>query len=315
MDKRVGFIGLGAMGFPMAANIAKAGIRLIVFDTEGAKSSSLKQYYPGIEIASCIKEVGNNSDIVITMLPDAKTVETVCIGENGLFSSMKAGSVWIDMTTGDPFTTERLVSIASDSGIHSLDAPCGRSPKHAQAGDLLVLIGGDESVLDEVRSVLSCMASDIIRCGNNGAGHTMKLINNLLSGVIQEANIEAISLGMKAGISVSTMLKVFSEVCVWNGYLAGLPYEDEAAPGWKVTTAEEHMELIQKLGKKYHVPVYTTAVVRERMEEMIAQGKGDSKYSNIKTLLKNMAGLEINEEIIDPVRNKNRLWGGIKYEQ
>ena len=86
-----------------------------------------------------------------------------------------------------------------------MDSPCGRSPKHAKEGDLLLLVGGEKRLLEEMRPLLNLMAGNIIRCGNLGAGHTMKLINNLLSGVIQEANVEAISLGVRAGIDISTM--------------------------------------------------------------------------------------------------------------
>lgn len=301
MIHRVGFIGLGAMGFPMAKCIAKSEYPLSVFDIDPEPMRIITNECRTVEVKKSAYEIGRTCDVVITMLPDARAVADVCKGETGLFAGMNAGSTWIDMTTGDPFTTEELVGLAEKKEIRSLDCPCGRSPKHAENGDLLALIGGKEEVFQEMIPLLRTMASDLIRCGDNGAGHTMKLINNLLSGVIQEANVEAISLGMRAGISVSTMLQVFSNVCVWNGYLAALPFEDEFAPGWKVTTAEEHMEIVQKLGKRYHVPIYTPAVVRARMEEMIAQGKGNTKYSNITTLMKNMAGIEIKENVVAPV--------------
>lgn len=296
----VGFIGLGDMGGPMAKRIAEKGYALKVYDIDQAKTEGLSKGYENVSKAGGIKEIAEGCDIVITMLPDAKTVKGVCMGENGLFSSMKRGSIWIDTTTGDPFLAEKLAQAAKERGVDALDSPCGRSPKHAENGDLLFLVGGEERVLEAARPILTCMASEIILCGGNGTGDTMKLINNLLSGVIQEANIEAISLGIKAGISVSTMLRVFSRVGVWNGYLAALPTEVESAPGWKVKTAAEHMELVQKLGDRYQVPTYTPAVVRERMKEMIARGEGDAKYSNIKTLMKSMAGIEIKEPIEDP---------------
>ena len=300
MIKRVGFIGLGAMGLPMAECIAKSGVSLWGYDINMTPVRILAENYTNVYAAETLAEVGQNCNIVITMLPDAKTVAEICEGETGLFAAMETGSVWIDMTTGDPFVTERLSALAELRGIRCMDSPCGRSPKHAKEGALLLLVGGEKTLLEEMRPLLDLMASNIIRCGNLGAGHTMKLINNLLSGVIQEANVEAISLGVRAGIDISTMLQVFSNVCVWNGYLAALPYEEEGAPGWKVTIAEEHMELVEKLGRRYRVPIYTPAVVRARMNEMIAEGKGETKYSNITTLMKNMAGIEIKEKITGP---------------
>ncbi len=300
MIRRVGLIGLGAMGLPMAKCVARKSFDLCVCDLDERPVKELLREFPAVTVMREPYEIGQACDVVITMLPNAETVAQVCSGSRGLFAGMAAGSTWVDMTTGDPFTTEKLAAVAREKGIRCIDSPCGRSPKHAAQGDLLLLIGGEEAVLEEILPLLRAMASDVIRCGNTGAGHTMKLINNLLSGVIQEANVEAISLGLRAGISVSTMLQVFSKVCVWNGYLAALPFEEHDAPGWKVTTAEEHMELVQKLGRKYHVATYTPAVVRARMEEMIAQGKGDTKYSNIMTLLENMEGIKIEEKIIPP---------------
>lgn len=300
MKNRVGFIGLGSMGLPMAKRIAAQAFDLSVFDVNPEPVQALLAAFPAVRAEENCCEMGKNCSVVITMLPNAAAVEAVCVGSVGLFAGMRTGTIWIDMTTGDPFTTRRLAALAAEAGIRCLDCPCGRSPEHAQRGELLGLVGGERETLEEVSPLLRTMTSDLIYCGGSGMGHTMKLINNLLSGVIQEANLEALSLGMRAGIPVSTMLEVFHKVCVWNGYLSGLPQEEASAPGWKVTTAEEHMELVQKLGAEYQVPIYTPAVVRGRMQEMIAKGKGDIQYSSLKALMKHMAEIEIKEEIIAP---------------
>lgn len=293
--KQVGWIGLGAMGLPMAKCLAASGVKLMVYDTNPQRMKLLQEDNPDVIFALDICALGSACDIVFTMLPDAKTVVQVVSGKSGLFSSMKKESIWVDMTTGDPSITEELIKLALKQGIHGVDAPVGRTPQHAEKGDLLALVGGETSTIDQIMPLLRTMASEVILCGAAGTGHTMKLINNLLSGVIQEANIEAISIGLHAGISISTMLHVFQNVCVWNGYLAALPYEQEAAPGWSIDTAEKHMQSIQKLAEKSGVSVCCVDAVSKRMKEMIAQGKGTAKYSNIRTLLKASSGLELPE--------------------
>ncbi|WP_130861518.1 NAD(P)-dependent oxidoreductase [Bacilliculturomica massiliensis] len=301
MTRRVGFIGLGAMGLPMAKNIGKSGYLLSVLDIDPVPVQIMEKEY-GARAGKTPREICLDCDVVITMLPDAETVVKVAAGKDGLLCAMRSGSVWIDMTTGDPFITEELARQAEERNISLIDAPVGRSPKHAETGDLLILAGGRQEAIEKAMPVLNAVGRDVICCGGAGAGHTMKLINNLLSGVIQEANIEAISIGMRAGISVSTMLQAFSQACAWNGYLAGLPFEEESAPGWKVKTAEKHMECVQRLADRYGVPVCCTAAVGKRMREMIDGGKGDTKYSNIKTLMKDMAGMAIVEDVEPPIR-------------
>lgn len=292
MIRRAGFIGLGTMGLPMVKNILKGGYEVSVFDIDPDRAEHLSKDFD-VNIEKSIRDLGRNCDKVITMLPNSEIVSEVTAGNGALFDSMRPGSTWIDMTTSDPFTTAELAQQAQQQEINVVDAPVGRSPKHAEEGTLLIMTGGDQKVLDEVKPLLLTMASDVIHCGPVGAGHTMKLINNLLSGVIQEANVEALSLGIKAGLNVSTMLKVFKQVAVWNGYLEGMPFEVEANPGWEVTTAEKQLGYVKRLAQKHNVPIYCGSVVRERMSSLIATGYGDTKFSSLTSLLKNLAGVDV----------------------
>lgn len=275
----------------MVKNILKGGYEVSVFDINPDRAKHLSKDFD-VTIEKSIRDLGRNCDKVITMLPNSEIVSEVTTGNGALFDSMRPGSTWIDMTTSDPFTTAELAQQAQQQGINVVDAPVGRSPKHAEEGTLLVMTGGDPKVLDEVKPLLLTMASDVIHCGPVGAGHTMKLINNLLSGVIQEANVEALSLGIKAGLNVSTMLKVFKQVAVWNGYLEGMPFEVESNPGWEVTTAEKQLGYVKRLAQKHNVPIYCGSIVRERMSSLIATGYGDTKFSSLTSLLKNVAGVD-----------------------
>ena len=292
MAKRIGWIGVGVMGLPMAKNVVQGGYPLLAYDIDPARLDLL-QAVCGAERASSAAAVAENSDIVVTMLPDAHAVSLVVDGPDGLLSHMSPGSIWVDMTTSNPVLTTDLAEKARLQQIRVVDAPVGRSPQHAERGELLVITGGDKATLEELTPLFQTMAEEIICCGEVGAAHTMKLVNNLLSGVIQEANVEALAIGLRAGLQLDTMLQIFQTVCVWNGYLAGLSAEDPTSPGWKVSTAQEHMGYVEQLAHKLHVPVYAASLVRERMESLIAAGHGDGKYSSVKALLNMHSGIDL----------------------
>ena len=297
--RRVGFIGLGAMGLPMARNLARKQVSdLMVYDCNPVPMKSLADEYR-IKTAESIQALGHVCDVVITMLPDVQTVCDVADGqrENSLLAAMQPGSVWVDMTTGDPLETKRLGCRAHQMGIGMVDAPVGRSPKHAERGDLLILAGGPATLVETLRPLFDAMATQVIYCGELGAGHTMKLVNNLLSGVIQEANLEALTLGIRAGLSVETMLTVFRQVSVWNGYIAGISKEDLSAPGWKTSTAYEHMQAVKKLADVYQVPVCCVDTMCQHMDELIRQGYGEMRYSSVRDLLHTISHFDLPENL------------------
>ena len=215
--QNVCFIGLGTMGLPMALNLIRAGNTLTVFDlNEMAVDQAVAA---GAGRVDSIRELSKASDVVITMLPDVPEVEAVMGGENGVIENAKKGALLIEMSTIHPDTTRRLAEDAAAKGLRFLDAPVCRSSKDAEAGTLLILVGGEESDLESARSLLNVMGSEIEYCGSVGSGITLKLINNTLVQGIAVALNEALMLTEKSGISIDALSSVCSRTAASNWLL------------------------------------------------------------------------------------------------
>lgn len=215
--RNVGFIGLGTMGLPMVLNLIRDGNTVTVFDlNELAVDQAVAA---GASRTDSIGELSRTNDFVITMLPDVPEVEAVMNGENGVIENAKTGTILIEMSTIHPDTTRRLAKRAEEKGLRFLDAPVCRSSKDAEAGTLLILVGGNALDLKSARSLLNSMGSEIEHCGPVGSGITLKLINNTLVQGIAVALNEALILTKKSGISTDALSSVCSRTAASNRLL------------------------------------------------------------------------------------------------
>lgn len=194
----VGFIGLGAMGLPMARNILKYGYTVVVYDmvmdrVEAAVSSGAKKAESG-------RHVAEHADVVITILPAAGEVKAAILGPSGVIEGIRRGSALIEMSTIEAATIQEVAAALAIKGVEVLGAPVVRGVKGAAAGTLAVYAGGRRELIDRYRPLLSCMASDIIYCGEIGTGNTVKLVNNMIVGATVCLLSEALVLGVKAGV-------------------------------------------------------------------------------------------------------------------
>ena len=242
---RVGFIGLGVMGGPMAANVLKGGHELTVYDLNPQAVARLTAQ--GAKAARSPREVGQGSEVVITMLPEPHHVEGVVLGENGAAAGMAAGSTFIDMSTIDPTTSQRIAAALKPRGIAMVDSPVGKTSEHAVSGTLTLMIGGDAADIERVRPVLACMGNQFFICGGQGMGHAMKMTNNLLATTIMCANTEALAIGAKCGLTLETMVEVMKTTMGWNQQLAvALPkkaFLGDDSPGFMVKLAAKDVRL------------------------------------------------------------------------
>jgi len=272
----VGFIGLGTMGGPMARNVLKGGHDLVVLDINQAAVAKLTG--EGAKAAASPKDVAQASDVVITMLPDAPDVERAVLGPDGILAGLRPGSVYIDMSTIDPATTQRIGRMVSEEGAGMIDSPVGKTAEHAVAGTLTLMIGGDDAVIERVRPILSLMGSDLIRCGDLGAGQAMKLINNLLASILLEASVEALVSGVKVGLTLDTMISVLKTTMAWNNQLAiamhNRALKGDFEPGFMVKLAHKDcrlaMSMNESLGLKAPVGAATLAALQEALDEGLA---------------------------------------------
>lgn len=228
---RIAFIGLGNMGGPMAINLAKAGHQVRVFDLSTAAVAAVVAA-GGVAAASAHDAV-NDAQVVISMLPASRHVESLYLGEGGLMAAIADGALVIDSSTIAPASAQKVAQAAAERGLQMIDAPVSGGTAGAQAGTLTFIVGGSADALERARPVLENMGRNIFHVGGNGAGQVAKLCNNMALGVIMAATGEAISLGVAHGLdatvlsqmmAVSTGRSWATEVCnPWPGVLENAP--------------------------------------------------------------------------------------------
>jgi 3-hydroxyisobutyrate dehydrogenase len=206
--QKVGVIGLGTMGRPIARNIRQAGFDVTVYDLNPQAVEYLVGF--GATAAERPADVAMGADLVISVLPDGPDVLQTMLGEEGVYHAARVGMIHADFSTVHPKISLQLHEEAKKRGVRVLDSAMARSQAEAETGTLVLMIGGAKEDIDAAMPVLSKVATDIHHCGPNGTGATMKLINNMLGGVIAAANAESLLLGVKAGLTPEIMYQVLS---------------------------------------------------------------------------------------------------------
>jgi 3-hydroxyisobutyrate dehydrogenase-like beta-hydroxyacid dehydrogenase len=291
----VGFIGLGTMGAPMARNLIAKGHRLNVTDAMPRPVEALVA--AGATAGKTPKDVAAASEIVITMLPDAPDVERVALGRDGIVEGIRAGGVYIDMSTIDPATTRKVGAGIAAKGASMIDSPVGKTADHAVAGTLTLMVGGPAEVIARCRPVLDCMGTDFFHCGELGAGQTMKLLNNLLAASVGEASVEALVAGTKAGLTLDTMLSVLRTTMAWNNQLAiAMPKRSlvgDFKPGFMMKLAHKDCRLALKMVDDLGVAAPVGHAVLASLDEGIKRGLQDDDVGALLKLREEPVGVEV----------------------
>jgi 4-hydroxybutyrate dehydrogenase / sulfolactaldehyde 3-reductase len=290
----VGFVGLGKMGCPMAANLCRKGARVVVYDVNPEPVRALAAL--GADASSGVRDITSRSDIVFTMLPDSAIVERVIAGADGVLAHAKRGSVVVDMSTIDPRVTDRLAAAADAKGVGFVDAPVGRLASHAERGESLFMVGAAPDVFNRVRPLLEMMGTTIHHCGGVGTGMRTKLVNNFLAIVSCEMNAEAIALSQRFGLSLEKTLDVIHGTTATNGQLklawATKVLKGDTEPGFTIDLAHKDLSLIVEAANADKVPVPIAAVAREAYSAARAQGYGGKDFSAMVDVLCETASIE-----------------------
>lgn len=216
VNTRIGFIGIGVMGAPMASNLAAAGFPVTVFDAQRARAEAIAQADSGIVVATSRRALAAGSDVVITMLPNGEAVRQVVtgedgIGEGGIGEAMPAGSLLLDTSSSEPWITRQTAQLLAARGVAMVDAPVSGAQWGAQAAELVFMVGGSVADLARVRLLLEEMGRAVHHVGPLGAGHTMKCINNMITAMTFIATAEGLALGKRAGLDPVAMNDVLNE--------------------------------------------------------------------------------------------------------
>jgi 2-hydroxy-3-oxopropionate reductase len=292
--EKVGFVGLGIMGRPMARNLIEAGHELVLYNRTKEKAEDLAG--EGATVADSPREVAESSDIVVTMLPDSPDVEEVVAGEDGVLEGIKKGSLIVDMSTISPVVARELAGKARERGASMLDAPVSGGDVGARDGTLSIMVGGSEEDFERARPLFEAMGKTITHVGEAGAGQVVKACNQIVVALTIEAVSEALVLGSKAGVEPSKILDVLSGGLAGNKVMEvkrdkflGHAFD----PGFRVELHHKDLGIALAAGREYGVALPVTAIVDQMLEALMAKGRGDRDHSAILTFIEDLAQHEI----------------------
>ena len=293
-NDKIGFIGLGVMGLPMSKNLLKAGYPLIVHDINRQAVDEVAG--EGAETATSCEEVAQQSDIVITMLPDSPDVELVVDGPDGVFAGISAGKIIVDMSTISPVTSQSLAKKAAEMGVVMLDAPVSGGQAGAIAGGLSIMVGGDEATFNKVLPILDVMGKTIVLMGDAGAGQVTKACNQIVVAETIWAVGEALVLATKAGVDPAKVRQVLmggycqSRIMELHGQKM-LDRDFEA--GFRIRLHHKDLGIALSAGKEYGVPLPVAATLHEIMGAMKLTERGELDHSALVNFIEDMAQVEV----------------------
>lgn len=290
----VGFIGLGRMGRPMAANLCRKGFQLVVHDINAEAVAALET--EGAAVAPDAADVARRSDIVITMLPNSAIVEQVIAGPDGVLAHARRDALVMDMSTVDPLVTDRLAAAAAEQGCDFVDAPVGRLASHADRGESLFMVGASPSGFARVRPLLEAMGTTIHHCGPVGTGMRTKLVNNYLAITSCQLNAEALALAQRFGLALDRTLEVVYGTTAINGQLKiawpAKVLAGDTAPGFTIDLAHKDLTLVVEAANAAKVPMPVAAVAREAFSSARSRGYGQQDFSAMVDVLCDSAHIE-----------------------
>jgi 4-hydroxybutyrate dehydrogenase/sulfolactaldehyde 3-reductase len=279
MMERIGFVGLGHMGRPMAMNLRRRQFPMRVFDLAPAPMQALEEL--GAEIAPDVATLAAASDVVVTMLPGPREVSSTILGP--VLAQAKPGALVMDMSTVDPETTDALAAACTAQGLGFVDAPVGRLAVHAERSESLFMVGASDADFARVRPLLEAMGTTIRHCGGPGAGTRTKLVNNYLAILLCQMNAEALSLAAAFGLGLEKTLEVLHGTTATNGQLAvnwpNKSLKGDTSPGFAIDLAHKDLSLILQAANAARVPLPMAAAGREAFSAARARGMGRLDFS------------------------------------
>jgi 3-hydroxyisobutyrate dehydrogenase len=294
---RVGFIGLGNMGGPMAMHVLEAGHTLTIYDAR--REAANPHLQKGARWAESPMAVAAASELVFTSLPGPKEVESVALGEGGVLQGASSGSVYIDLSTSSPTLIRRIHDLYREKGVHVLDAPVSGGPIGAQQATLAVMVGGDQAVYQRVKPVLDAIGDKVTYVGGIGCGAIAKLVHNMI-GICQQLILaEGFTLGVKAGVDPEALRQAVVGGAVGQGLMLNYVMPNIVFKGdfdtvrFALKLARKDIGLATQLGREFDVPLKVANIVEQEFVEALARGWGERDSSAPFTLQEERAGVKV----------------------
>ena len=295
MAEKVGFIGLGIMGRPMAKNLMDAGYELVLHNRSPKKAEELAEDRTAT-VAASPREVAEACDIVITMLPDSPDVEAVVAAEDGVLEGIRDGALLVDMSTISPVLTEELAEKVREHGASMLDAPVSGGDVGAIEGALSIMVGGSEEDFERARPLFDVMGKAATHVGPIGTGQVVKACNQIVVALTIEAVSEALVLGSKGGVAPEKLVEALSGGLAGSAVMEAKKekfFSHDFEPGFRIELHHKDLGIALAAGREYRVVLPVTAIVDQMLEASMAKGRGDRDHSALLTLLEEGAQHEI----------------------
>ncbi|MCO5090035.1 NAD(P)-dependent oxidoreductase [Bosea sp. (in: a-proteobacteria)] len=302
---KVGFIGLGAMGRGIAANIRKADYPLVVHDLNAESADAVIK--AGAVWASSPAEVAKSADVVFTSLPMPADVEAVAYGDKGLLSGLRKGAAWIDVSTNSLEVVKRLDAATTERGGHFMDAPLGGVPTNAAAGTLTIWVGGEQAQYEKHKPLLEAISDRTVYMGSAGAATITKLAQNMASCAINSVILEILTMGVKAGVELLPL---------WEGLRSGKlgqsrPFDNIAPrllpgkfdpPSFQLRLVQKDINLALQLGRESNVPMRICNIVAQDIAEAMNRGWATRDAQSFLSIQPERAGLPPFEVPMDQIQ-------------
>ena len=291
---KIGFIGLGIMGKPMVKNLIKGGYTDVLVN--GRHQDVLDELAALGAVSATYQEIGDQCDVVMTMLPNSPQVKEVMLGNKGVAAFMKPGTVYIDMSSINPVATKEVAAVLAEKNIDMIDAPVSGGEPKAIDGTLSFMVGGKEEVVEKYKPLLETMGSSVVRCGEIGAGNTTKLANQIIVACNIQALSEALILAKKAGVDPELVFKAI------RGGLAGSTVMDAKAPmmlsgndkpGFKIDLHIKDLNNALDCAHSVGAPVPMTAEVQEIFQWLHNHDGGQKDHSAIVQYYEYLTGTDL----------------------
>lgn len=291
MTERVGFIGLGIMGRPMALNLISGGHDLLVC---ARRAESLQPLIgAGATVVATPADVARGARVVFTMVADTPDVEEVVLGDDGIIQGARPGSVVVDMSTISPSATRSIAGRLRAAGVEMLDAPVSGGETGAREGTLSLMVGGDVAVFERLRPLLERMGRNIVHVGPNGAGQVCKACNQIVVGATIAGVAEAILLAEASGVDAGRMREALlggfanSRILQVHGQRM---IQGDYTPGFKARLHQKDMRIVLEAAHELGLPLGVAAVVAQRLNALVGQGHGEEDSAAMFELMRDGRG-------------------------
>jgi len=290
---RIGFVGLGAMGLPMARNLLKGGHDVAGHDIDPGAMAAFAA--AGGRTAASGAEAARAAQLVVTMLPKAEHIRAALCGPDGILDTLDESALLVNMSIILPGETDEIAALLAARGRRMLDSPVGRSAMEAERGTLLILASGAAQDKETARAALLCMGNQIIDCGEVGGGSRVKIVNNFMGISLNALTAEALTLAEAGGLDIGLALEVMRGTIAGLGHMS-ITYPNKVlrgdlSPGFKVDLAHKDLGLALAMGASCHAATPMGAAAFQSYSVARAQGRGEQDYSAIYPTLRSLAGL------------------------